>query len=108
MLEEVSSRAREIFFDKRVHHTSGATGLLVYISLFEHTAVVLGDQEVLDKLGQASLDGLCQQLTEGLKRGHPTEAICGAIAEAGTQLSGPLPRDAGDVNELHNALVLID
>ena len=108
MLDEVSARAREIFFDKRVHHTSGATGMLIYVSLFEHMAVVLGDQEVLDKLGQTSLDRLCQQLTEGLHQGDSTDAICSVIAEAGKQLSGPLPRAEGDVNELHDTLVLID
>jgi putative membrane protein len=108
MLEEVTARAREIFFDKRVHHTSGATGTLIYVSLFEHMAVVLGDQEVLDKLGQTSLDRLCQQLTEGLHQGDTTDAICSVIAEAGEQLSGPLPRAEGDVNELQDTLVLID
>ena len=108
MLEEVSSRAREIFFDNRIHHTSGATGLLIYVSLFEHLAVVLGDQEILDKLGQPFLDRLCKQLTAGFHQRHPMEALCGVIAEAGEQLSGPLPRAAGDVNELHDALVLID
>lgn len=108
MLDEVSSRAREIFFDKRVHHTSGSTGLLIYISLFEHMAVVLGDREVLDKLGQSFLDQLCQQLTEGLHQGKSTEALCGVIAQAGEQLSVPLPRAEGDVNELPDALVLID
>jgi len=108
MLEEVSSRAREIFFDNRIHHTSGATGLLIYVSLFEHLAVVLGDQEILDKLGQPFLDRLCKQLTAGLHQRNPMEALCGVIAEAGEQLSGPLPRAAGDVNELQDALVLID
>ena len=108
MLDEVSARAREIFFDKRVHHTSGATGMLIYVSLFEHMAVVLGDQEVLDKLGQTSLDRLCQQLTEGLHQGGSTDAICSVIVEAGKQLSGPLPRAEGDVNELEDTLVLID
>jgi putative membrane protein len=108
MLEEVSARAREIFFDKRVHHTSGATGMLIYVSLFEHMAVVLGDQEVLDKLGQTSLDRLCQLLTEGLHQGDSADAICSVIAEAGKQLSGPLPRAEGDVNELQDTLVLID
>jgi putative membrane protein len=108
MLEEVSARAREIFFDKRVHHTSGATGILIYVSLFEHMAVVLGDQEVLDKLGQTSLDRLCQLLTEGLHQGDSADAICSVIAEAGKQLSGPLPRAEGDVNELQDTLVLID
>ena len=108
MLEEVAARAREIFFDKRVHHTSGATGMLIYVSLFEHMAVVLGDQEVLDKLGQPFLDRLCQQLTEGLHQRKPTDALCGVIENAGMELSGPLPRDEGDVNELQDALVLID
>ena len=82
--------------------------MLIYVSLFEHIAVVLGDQEILDKLGQASLDGLCQQLTEGLHQGNPTDAICNVIAAAGKQLSGPLPRAEGDVNELHDTLVLLD
>jgi len=112
MLEEVAARAREIFFDKRVHHTSGATGLLLYVSLFEHRVVVLGDQTVLDKLGQTFLDQICQQLTEGLHQHpsqySPTDALCSAIAEAGKQLSGPLPRAEGDVNELQDALILID
>jgi len=108
MLEEVAARAREIFFDKRVHHTSGATGMLIYVSLFEHMAVVLGDQEVLDKLGQTFLDRLYQQLTETLHQGNSTEAICSVITEAGKQLSGPLPRTEGDVNELQDTLVLID
>lgn len=108
ILEEVSARAREIFFDKRVHHTSGATGMLIYVSLFERTAVVLGDREVLERLGQSSLDRLCEQLTKDLQQGDPTNAICSVIAEAGKQLAGPLPRPIGDVNELHDPLVLID
>jgi putative membrane protein len=108
MSDEVSSRAREVFFDKRVHHTSGGTGLLIYVSLFEHMAVVLGDHEVLNKLGQASLDRLCQLLTERLHQGDPTDALCSVIAEAGKQLSVCLPRTDGAINELGDALILID
>lgn len=108
MLEEVSTRARQTFFDQRVHHTSGATGLLIYVSLQEHIAVVLGDKEVLDKMGQTFLDQLCQQLTEGLHRGDYSNTICSVITEAGRQLAGPLPRGKEDVNELHDALIFID
>lgn len=108
ILQEVSARAREVFFDKRVHHTSGATGMLIYVSLFERTAVVLGDREVLERLGQSSLDRLCQQLTKDLQQGDPTMAICSVIAEAGRQLAEPLPRAVDDINELHDPLVLID
>ena len=108
MQEEVAARAREVFFDNRIHHTVGGTGMLIYISLFEHIAVVLGDQSILDNLGQSFLDQLCRQLTDGLHQGHATDAVCGVIAEAGKQLSGPLPRAEGDVNELHDTLILLD
>jgi len=110
MLQEVAAQARQVFFDRRVHHTSGGTGLLIYVSVFEHIALVLGDQEILDNpdLGQALLNRLCAQLTDSLRRSNPTDAICEVIAKAGQQLSGPLPRGEGDVNELQDALVLID
>lgn len=108
MQQEVTARAREVFFDRRVHHTTGSTGLLVYVSLFEHLAVVFGDQAILEKLGQTFLDQLCQQLTAGLHHGQATEAICGVIAEAGNKLSGPFPRTSDDVNELQDAVIVID
>lgn len=108
MQDEVAARAREIFFDKRVHHTEGGTGILIYISLFEHIAVALADQAVVDKLGQTFIDQLCQKLTQGLHSGDATTAICNVIQEIGTQASTPLPRAEDDQNELHDVLVLID
>ncbi len=108
MQDEVAARAREIFFDKRVHHTAGGTGILIYISLFEHTAVALADQAVIDKLGQPFFDQLCQKLTAGLHAGEATTAICSTIQEIGEQAATPLPRAEDDQNELQDLLVLID
>lgn len=108
MLDEVAARAREVFFDQRVHHTRRATGMLIYVSLFERMAVVLGDQSVVDKLGQPFIDQLCQHLTEGLRQGSPTDAICSVVAQAGSDLAEHLPRREGDENQLYDALVLID
>ena len=108
MRDEVAARAREIFFDQRVHHTRGATGMLLYVSLLEHTAAVIADQQVLDKLGQPVLDELCAELTEALRRGHPAEALRQVIASAGDRLEKTHPRQENDVNELSDALVTID
>ncbi len=108
MQDEVAARAREIFFDKRIHHTEGGTGILIYISLFEHMAVALADQSVIDKLGQPFLDQICRKLTTGLHAGNPTATLCEIILEIGSQASTPLPRASNDQNELHDALVLID
>lgn len=108
MKDEVAASARQAFFDRRVHHTSGATGLLIYVSLFEHRAMILADQVVLEKLGQEKLDLLCQHLTEGLHQGAATDAICSVIQTAGQQLAEVLPRQEGAANELSDALVLMD
>lgn len=106
--EETKLRAREIFFDQRVHHTAGSSGLLVYVSLFERTAVVLGDESILGKLGQPFIDRLCQGLTASLRAAHPTDALCETIAAAGKELAEALPRLEDDQNELKDTLILLD
>ena len=41
MVEEVQAAAAKAFFDTRIHHTEGATGVLIYLSLFERTGTIL-------------------------------------------------------------------
>ena len=108
MRDEVNARSRQVFFDQRVYRTEGDTGVLIYVSLYERMAVVLASQAILDKLGVSVIEQLCQQLTAGLRQGKPLESFCGVIEAAGRQLSGPWPRTAGDVNELPDALVILD
>ncbi len=108
MREEVAARACEVFFDKRVHRTAGGTGLLVYVSLFERMAAILGDEIILKSLGQEALDELCSQLTRRLRTGDPAEAIGGTILRAGERLALVLPRAPDDTDELPNQLVLLD
>ena len=79
MRDEVAARARAVFFDSRVHHTAGNTGLLIYVSLYERMAAVLADQSIVDKLGQDALDELCAALTKKLRDLHPADAICQTI-----------------------------
>lgn len=108
MKDEVNQRARSVFFDNRVHHTQSGGGLLIYISLFEQTAVILADQQILDALGQSPLNDLCQSLTQQLRNNPPTEALCQTIQAAGKKLQPVLPRAHDDANELPDSLVTID
>lgn len=107
MEDEVRSRAHAAFFDQRVHHTAGASGVLLYVSLFERMAVVLTDQSVLEQLGQETIDALCNSFTQRLRASGPIEALCQTAQEAGEKLAQVLPRAAGDVNELPDALVVL-
>ena len=108
MFEEVESRAQETFFDQRIHHTKGATGLLIYVSLFEHMAVIFADKSVTEKLGQTTLDELCKNLTDNLHNGNPTLGFVSTIKAAGEKLGTILPRQGDDKNELPDALVILD
>ena len=86
MRDEVLLRSRQVFFDSRVHHTAGRTGILIYVSLFERMAVVLADDAVVEKLGQATLDEMRDRLTSSLRTQSLAEAICGTIAAAAPKL----------------------
>ncbi|MCP4379536.1 MAG: hypothetical protein GY794_25610 [bacterium] len=108
MKEEVQSRARAVFFDNRIHRTTGGTGLLVYISLYERQAVLLADETVTEKLTQPVLDELCNELIASLREGNAEAAICQSIASAGQHLGSVLPRANDDVDELPNLLVTLD
>lgn len=108
MREEVLSRAQHVFFDKRVHHTRSGSGVLLYVSLFEHRAAIIADQAILDKLGQEAIDELCHELTRRLHDGTVIDALCATAGVLGQRLAPLLPRATDDVNELSDALVVID
>lgn len=108
MRDEVLARSRQVFFDSRVHHTAGRTGLLIYVSLFERMAAVLADEAVIERVGQPALDALRDQLTAALGTRSLADALCETIAAATPRLAVALPREAGDVNELPDALVVLD
>lgn len=108
MQEEVNLRARELFFDRRVHHTTGASGLLIFVSLYERMAVVLGDRSVVEALGQTFCEDLCRRLTTRLHDEDIATAICDTVHHAAASLESALPRTERDVNELPDTLVLLD
>jgi len=107
MKEEVEAKASQVFFDSSIHHTIGGTGVLIYISLYERLAVVLGDKAVVEKIGQEGIDELCETLTRSIGRGF-TQALVDTIELTGEKLEPVLPRAKDDVNELHDSLVTID
>lgn len=108
MAQEVAERARAVFFDQRVHHTASRGGILLFLSLHERTASVLGDDMILERLGQPVLDEICGILVAGMRTGDPASALGNAIRDAGKHLARVLPREAGDKNEIGDALVTLD
>lgn len=108
MEADVLGKARQVFFDSSVHHTAGGSGVLLYVSLFEHMSAVIADKSVLEKLGQDGVDKVCEEFTARLHEHGPTEALSQTVAALGEQLAPLLPRADDDENELPDELVVIE
>ena len=108
MLEEVERRALETFQRERVRDTSSSTGVLIYVSLYEHLVRVIGDDAVTAELPEDELEDVCALVVNGLKTGRPAEGIRQAVKKTGELLSAHLPPTADSANELANHLIFVD
>jgi len=45
----------------------GDTGVLVYVSLYEHMARVVGDDAVTEKISREDWEGICRLVVDGMK-----------------------------------------
>jgi putative membrane protein len=108
MLEEVERRAFETFQRQRIRSTDRATGILIYVSLYEHLVKVIGDENAAVQLSPAALQEICALVVEGLKQGNPAAGLETAIKKTGELLATHLPATADDNNELVNRLIFID
>lgn len=108
MQEEVERSAMEAFHQFRIRGTQGATGVLIYISLYEHTVRVLGDQKINDKLNQQDWDEVCALVIAGMKSKQPVDKLVEGIALCGELLAEHFPIEEDDQNELPNTLQLLD
>lgn len=107
MASEVERGAAAAFHNLRAHGTSARTGVLVYVSLYEHMVRVLVDDAVIEKIPQEEWEKVAGLVTEGMSFGDPAGGMISAINRCGELLSGPFPRPAGDVDELSNELRIL-
>jgi putative membrane protein len=105
---ELGARERAVraFHEHGLHRTERGTGVLLFASLFERRAVVLGDHGIHARMGDAHWERTVAALVAGLRRGDPATGFCDAVALCGDALAEHFPRAAGEVvaNELPDAI----
>lgn len=106
--DAVAQAGQAAFFECGVRGTEASTGILIYVSLLEHTVCVLGDEAIGEKLDQSQWDEIRQLITEGLGRGRAADGLCAGIRRCGELLTEHFPLVGDHVNELGNGLYLID
>jgi putative membrane protein len=106
--KEVERRAAEAFHRFSIRSTAGATGVLIYVSLFEHSVRVFGDTAINEKVDQKTWQEICDLVVDGIRKGEPVGGLSAGILRCGEVLARHFPIDPGDKNELVNTLHLID
>jgi putative membrane protein len=108
MDREVERRAAEAFHRFRIRGTAGATGVLIYVSLFEHAVRVCGDDLISEKIDEKTWQEICDFVVAGIKRGEPAGGLSAGILRSGEILASHFPIDPSDKNELANTLHFLD
>ncbi len=108
MAQATRVRALRAFQENDLHHTEKGTGVLVFASLLERRAWVVGDHGIHSRMGDAEWERAAQALVAGIRSGDPASGFCDAIGLVGAKLAEHFPRGAGEgarVNELPDRLV---
>ena len=101
MEARVIDQAKNMFYDHDIHLTEQRTGVLIYVSFFEHQAVILADVGIDELVHDDAWATIVQQLTIGIKQGHTTESLCKAILACGQLLEGSgIHKPIDDDNQL--------
>jgi len=104
MDQAVQARAVRAFHEHGLHRTAEGTGVLVFASLFEREAVVLGDRGIHAKVGDAGWNEALEAMVGRLKAGDPAGGFVEAIALCGARLAEHFPRE-GTVPHTANELL---
>lgn len=106
MDEAARARALRAFHEHGLHRTTEGTGVLVFASLFEHEAVILGDHGIHARMGQ-DWERALAALVAGMRAGDPAKGFVDAVALCGARLAEHFPRDPSArhaPNELEDAI----
>ena len=104
--EAVRGRAEQAFFEHGLHQTRDGTGVLVFASLREHRAVIIGDRGIHARMGDGEWQRAVDALVAGMRGGKPGQGFEAAIELVGARLAEHFPRRDGDPrsNELPDGL----
>lgn len=79
----VEQRAAAAFLDEEVFLTRDRTGVLLFVSLFEHRVMVLADSGIHRRVPPGAWEGVVAETVAGLRAGRHGEALAGAVRRLG-------------------------
>jgi uncharacterized membrane protein len=100
IVEDVLDHAAFIFEELGMHRTQDRNGVLIYVSVAERRAAVIGDAGINAKLPGGYWNETLGVMLEQFKAGRYCEGLCMGVERLGEQLRTHFPRANDDRNEL--------
>jgi putative membrane protein len=101
----VRRRALAVFKAAAERRTAGRTGILIYLSMGEHRAEIIGDAAITSVTTPETWGEAMADLIAHVKQGRIADGMVAAIEDIGVVLSEHFPRSAEDKNEIPDKLI---
>lgn len=101
----VRRRALTVFKAAAERRTAGRTGILIYISMGEHRAEIIGDEAITSVTTPETWGEAMADLLAHVREGRVADGMVAAIQDIGAVLSEHFPRSAADKNEIPDKLI---
>lgn len=98
-------RAENAFLEEEVFNTRQRTGIMIFISFFEHEVIIIADKGISKVVDQKQWDSLVGDLIKNIRAGKIVEGLEQSILSCGKLLLDKgFTKTADDVNELTDDL----
>lgn len=105
MDQATRKRAQTAFLEEEVFNTRQRTGIMIFISFFEHEVIVMADKGISKVVEQKEWDAIVRKIIDHVKQGKITDGIEAAILRCGEiLLEKGFVITPDDVNELKDDL----
>ena len=101
----VRRRAVMLFKAAAERRTVGRTGVLIYLSMGEHRAEIIGDDAITAVTSPETWGEAMVALLAGVKAGNAADGIAAAVGLIGEVLAEHFPKDGADTNEIPDKLI---
>jgi putative membrane protein len=99
--------ARYQFLEQNLHHTTGSTGVLIFVSEAEHYVEILADTGISQHVGADQWQRIVDALVARIGSGETAQGLVECIAACGELLQQHVPATA-QKNELPNRMIVLD
>ena len=97
--------AENAFLEEEVFNTRQRTGIMIFVSFFEHEVIVMADKGISKIVDQKQWDKIVQDLIKDIRNGRVVEALETGIKQCGDiLLEKGFRKTIDDVNELRDDL----